>query len=56
MLEFLDSNQLLIMNLVQNVRLELFKKVFFFFNLMIPSAKQQKKKTTTTKPAVYLKV
>ena len=43
MLEFLDSNQLLIMNLVQNVRLELFKKVFFFFNLMIPSAKQQKK-------------
>ena len=44
MLEFLDSNQLLIMNLVQNVRLELFKKVFFFFNLMIPSAKQQKKK------------
>lgn len=43
MLEFLDSNQLLIMNLVQNIRLELFKKVFFFFNLMIPSAKQQKK-------------
>ena len=30
MLEFLNSNQLLNMNLVQNVRLELFKKVFVF--------------------------
>ena len=42
MLEF--CNQLLNMNLVQNVRLELFKKVFFFYNLIIPSAKQNEKK------------
>ena len=42
MLEFLNSNQLLNMNLVQNVRLELFKKVFFY-NLIIPSAKQNEK-------------
>ena len=41
MLEF--CNQLLNMNLVQNVRLELFKKVFFY-NLIIPSAKQNEKK------------
>ena len=43
MLEFLNSNQLLNMNLVQNVTLELFKKVFFF-NLIIPSAKKKEKK------------
>ena len=53
MLEFLNTNQLLNMNLVQNVTLELFKKVFFF-NLIIPSAEKKEKKTKTNKQ-FYLK-
>ena len=48
MLEFLNSNQLLNMNLVQNVRLELFKKVFF-----ITLSSLQLSKTKRTK--FYLK-
>lgn len=53
MLEFRDSNQLLNMNLVQNVRLELFE--LFFFNLIIPSAKQGKKQQQQPNKQFYLK-
>lgn len=52
MLEFLDSNQLLNVNLVQNVRLELFEKVFFLTLSSLQLSKRKKKTTTTTKQAV----
>ena len=50
MLEFLNSNQLLNMNLVQNVTLELFKKVFFF--LTLSSLQLRKRKKNNNKQAV----